>query len=332
MTTTPEDRKPARRIKTSVRRVEAALSNIRLPGEPSELYEPVRYVMEGGGKRVRPVALLLTAEAFGGLEAAKAALPAALAVEVFHNFTLVHDDIMDRAETRRGRPTVHVHWDEATAILAGDLLFGLAHDLLAQAPVEDATSLTRVFYEAVAALCEGQALDLAFERRESVTVADYLDMIDRKTGALLELALHFGGRIGGASAADCDALRRAGVALGRAFQIQDDLLDLTAEADGWGKSIGGDLVEGKRTFLLLRALEAAEGEDRTWLLRAVSGLPEAEVPEARKRMERLGVIAEAREAVSHHTARAEAELSVLPAGEAADALRHLIAALAQRIR
>jgi len=311
-------------------RVEAALAALPLPVEPAELYAPVRYVLEGGGKRIRPVMTLLAAEAFGGAAAAERALPAALAVEVFHNFTLVHDDIMDHAATRRGRPTVHVAWDEATAVLAGDLLFGLSYDLLAQTPGLDGWATVRRFHAMVARLCEGQALDKAFETQPDVTVAAYLAMIERKTAALLELALELGAAVGGA---DADAVRQmgeAGRALGRAFQIQDDLLDLTADAAGWGKAVGGDLVEGKRTFLLLTALERAEGDDHAWFTRTLAGLPAEAVPEARERMERLGVLEAAREAVERDVTRGLDGLAVMPEGPAARTLRAVAAALAAR--
>lgn len=313
--------------------VSQSLGALDLPAAPAGLYDPVRYVLDGGGKRVRPVLVLLTAEAYGGADARRRALPAALAVEVFHNFTLVHDDIMDHAPTRRGRPTVHERWDEPTAILAGDLMMGLAYDLLAQTEGADLGRLARAFYRMVARLCEGQSLDLHFESLDAVSVDEYLDMIDRKTGALLELSLELGGLVGGADEAALAALRRAGHALGRAFQIQDDLLDLTAESDGWGKAIGGDLVEGKKAYLSLRAVEWAEGEERAWLARAVhGGLPAADVDEARERMARLGVLDDASDAVAQYVAEGEASLAALPAGPAADALRQLARSLATRAR
>ena len=313
------------------RTVDDALAALDLPAQPGGLYDPVRYVLEGGGKRVRPALVVLAAEAWGGAEAAERALPAALAVETFHNFTLVHDDIMDHAATRRGRPTVHERWDEPTAILTGDLLMGLAYQLLGQTSGADVGRLLASFSRMVAALCEGQTLDLAFETRADVTVDDYLDMIDRKTGALLELSLELGGLVGGADDEAVGDLRRAGRLLGRAFQIQDDLLDLTADGDGWGKTIGGDLMEGKKAYLALRAVERAEGDERRWLARALDGgLPASDVPEARERMARLGVLDDAARAVADYSGRGGAALDVLPDGPAADALRALAVGLATR--
>ena len=328
-----EDTDARAAIEALARDVEEGLQRLSLPDEPEALYEPVRYVLAGGGKRVRPLLVLLAAEAFGGEAARRRAIPAALAVEVFHNFTLVHDDIMDEAPERRGRPSVHVRWDEPTAILAGDLLMGLSYDLLARVEGVDTAVLVRRFHEMVLRLCEGQALDAAFERRGDVSVAEYLDMIGRKTGALLEAALEIGGLVGGAGEEGCAALRTAGRSLGCAFQIQDDLLDLTAEGPGWGKAIGGDLVVGKRTFLLLRSLEVAEGRARAWFARALEGgLPERDIPEARARMDRLGVLAEARAAVRRHSDEGLQALETLPPGPAALALRGLAEGLVRRLR
>lgn len=312
-------------------RVHAALAELEMGVEPPELYEPVRYVLSGGGKRLRPVLLLLAAEIYGA-EVARA-MPAALAVEVFHNFTLVHDDIMDHAATRRGRPTVHERWDEGTAILCGDYLMALAYDLLARTETSRPAEMHRTFHRMVVRLCEGQALDKAFETRDEVSVEAYLDMIDRKTGALLEAVLDLGALVGDAPEADREVLRAVGRNVGRAFQIQDDLLDLTAEHQDWGKVIGGDLREGKKTYLLLRALERAEGDERAWFRRIVEGggLPEGEVAEARARMERLGVLDDARAAVMRHTAASQERLEMLPASPARDTLRRLISRMQARM-
>ena len=310
--------------------VDAALAALDFPDEPAGLYDPVRYVLAGGGKRVRPALTLLTAEAFGGEETRARALPAALGVEVFHNFTLVHDDIMDRSATRRGRPTVHERWDEPTAILAGDLMMGLAADLVARSAPEHAAQLMRGHYRMTARLCEGQTLDMAFERRGTVSVDAYLDMIDRKTGALLEWALEAGEVVGGADEGDVSRLRGAGRSLGRAFQIQDDLLDLTG-GEGWGKPVGADLVAGKRTYLVLRAIEVGGAETPPWLAEVLDGgLARDRVAEVRQRMEDLGVLDDAAHAVSEYTEAARTSLSALPDAPASDALRVLADALASR--
>lgn len=304
--------------------VDDALPELVASARPDVLYEPVRYVLRGGGKRLRPVLLLLSAEAFG--VSTDRALPAALAVEVFHNFTLVHDDIMDHADERRGRPTVHVRWDQETAILTGDILMALSYDLLTQTEAPTLRKMLDVYHVMVERLCKGQALDKAFETQSETSVDDYLRMIDCKTGALLEATFELGGLIGEASTAHRTALRKIGRRVGRAFQIQDDLLDLTADSEQWGKAVGGDLMEGKKTFLLLRTLERADGKERAWFMRIVEedGLPPEDIPEARTRMDRLGIFDEARAAVEEYTRGAKQQLSALPDKPAVETLRWLI--------
>ena len=312
--------------------VEAGLRQV-VPGfSPEGLYAPARYALEGGGKRVRPLLVLLAAQASGA--STQEALPAALAVEVFHTFTLVHDDVMDHSATRRGRPAVHTAWDEPTAMLAGDLLMGESYRLLAASPRGDLRAMLATWNEMVRRLCEGQALDKAFETDPGVSVERYLDMIDRKTGALLACALELGGLIGGADADALEALRETGYAAGRAFQIQDDLLDLTADDAAWGKPVGGDLVEGKRTYLLLRALERAADDDAAFFAAVVSrpGLEAERVSEARTRMDRLSVLDDARAAVQGWTERSLGALRRLPEHDARLALEDLIARLSGRSR
>ena len=312
--------------------IDERLRTLDLPDEPAILYDPVRYILDAGGKRLRPALLLLAAEVFD--VPTERALPAALAVEVFHNFTLVHDDIMDHATERRGRAATHIVWDESTAILAGDFMMGLAYDLLARTETDRLADIIRTFHTMVARLCEGQALDEDFEKRAAVSVPEYLDMIDRKTGALIENVLVLGGLIGEAQPDELDALAQAGKAWGRAFQIQDDLLDLTASDAGWGKTIGGDLVEGKKTYLLLRALERAEGDEYAWFTRIVTdgGLNADEVPEARRRMDALGVLDDARQQVLDRYDTGEQALAGLPAGPARQRLGWIAQRMAQRVR
>ncbi len=332
----PVAERAAQHVRGLTAAVDEALTNLDLPAEPVELYEPVRYALAGRGKRLRPALLLLAAEACAdGPDAAHAnAMPAALAAEVFHTFSLVHDDIMDRAPERRGRPSVHVVWDEPTAILAGDLLMGLAYDLLGRTPARRLPEALRVFGRMVARVCEGQALDGAFEARDDVTAEDYLGMIRGKTAALLACALELGALTAGADARTRVRLHEAGLALGLAFQIQDDLLDLTARDAGWGKAVGGDLVQGKKTFLLLRALERSEGAGHAWFRRAVTdgGLPAADVDEARRRMDALGVLGEARAAVRRHSEAGAEALRGLPPSEARATLLWLADRLAARVR
>ncbi len=317
--------------------VRAGAASVCIPAEPEAMYDPVRYVLASGGKRLRPVLLLLAARIFGGDD--DDALPAALAVEIFHNFTLVHDDIMDSANERRGRPSVHVKWDEGAAILCGDYLMGLSYALLAQArpragaPCWSPVAAIGRFQDMLALLCEGQALDEVFEQRTDVTVREYLSMIDRKTGALLRATLEIGGMLGGADETHLEHLRTVGKHAGRAFQIRDDLLDLTAEDIRWGKVKGGDLIEGKRTYILLRAIERTHGADRQWFERIVqgSGLPADRVDEARERMQRAGVIDEAQAAVRRHTGEALRATRHLPDVSSSETLRGLLQRMQDRM-
>ena len=255
----------------------------------------------------------------------------ALAVEVFHNFTLVHDEMMDRSDTRRGRPAVHVKWDEGTAILAGDLMLGLSYELLTKPETVNVRSVLGIYNRMVEQLCIGQRLDTHFETEKEVSVDDYLGMIDGKTAALLSACFEIGAVVGGAPDSDVLALADAGRFTGRAFQIQDDVLDLTADSDDWGKPVGGDLVNGKRTFLTLRAIERAEESEKRWFERILDGgISQDEVPEARDRMERLGVIDDAKEAVETYTEYAFDAISVLPEGTFADAAIAMLSRLQSR--
>lgn len=315
---------PAEHVAALQARIDEALPGLVDGRTPAVLYDAVEHVLRAGGKRVRPVLLLLVSEAYG--TSVERALPAALAVEVFHNFTLVHDDLMDEDEERRGGPTVHVKWNDGTAILAGDMLMGLSYDLLGRVEDTPDEALYAVYHPMVEALCAGQALDASFETEDDVSVDAYLDMIDRKTGALLSAAMELGGVIGGAASAQHERLGTAGRLVGRAFQIQDDLLDLTADDEAWGRGVGGDLVTGKKTFLTLRALERAEGAEHDWFARLVTngGLPRDDIPEARERMDALGVFEDARDAVETYTEEAHRHLDVLPDTAAAETLRWLI--------
>lgn len=292
-------------------RISRQLRRICAYRKPDVLYAPVRYVLSGGGKHLRPVLLITSARMYG--VAVEDALPMALSIELSHNWALVHDDIMDAADTRRGRPTVHRKWDVNTALLCGDVLMGLAYGQLQRAEPGKLPALMEVLTGMVRLLCEGQALDMAFESRSDVTTPEYLDMIDLKTGALTGAAMEMGAILGGTTPQARAAIRSSGIALGRAFQIMDDLLDLVARDARWGKVIGGDLVEGKKTLLLLEALGRARGEDYDFFNMIVRnrGLNPDRIDEARQRMDALGVLEYARKSVRYYTQRAIAHLSGL---------------------
>ncbi|MBL7977387.1 MAG: polyprenyl synthetase family protein [Bacteroidetes Order II. Incertae sedis bacterium] len=319
---------PQEHIQALSGQVEAALKRLTLPDYPPDLYAPVRYTLEAGGKRIRPVCVLLAAELYG--VSLETAMPAALAVEVFHNFTLLHDDIMDRADTRRGRPTVHRKWDENVAILSGDLMMGMSYDLLAQTGSPRLGIMIRQFHKMVMRLCEGQMLDMVFEKRMDVHISEYLDMIDGKTAALLRCAFELGGLLGGASDEDRDALGALGQHIGIGFQVQDDLLDLTAPI-GFGKQKGGDLMQGKRTWLLLTALERASGPDLAFLQRTLTGgMAESEIPRAEALMEALEVTADAAKLAETQFLAAQSVLLRLPSSPVLDTLQTLIQSLQHR--
>lgn len=312
------------------KRIDGALSGLISSVDPAPLYDSARYVLEGKGKRLRGSLVMMSAEMFGC--EAERALPVALAMEVFHNFTLVHDDIMDSSDLRRGRETVHNRWDEPTAILCGDLLMGLSYDLLASNQPERLSRMLEVHNRTVRQLCEGQALDMMFEKRESVSVEEYLAMISLKTAALLQSSLVLGGLSGSADDEDLKNLSDVGMHIGIAFQIHDDLLDLTAVGKKWGKPVGGDLLSGKKTFLLLKALEKAEGEEHAWFQRIMTdgGLPAQDVHAAQNRMAQLGVLEEARTTVEFHSDRALSLCSRLPSGLVLEGLQYLIGQMRRR--
>ncbi len=228
--------------------------------EPVLLYEPITYTMSAGGKRLRPVMTCIACEAVGGT--VDDALDAAVALEFLHNFTLIHDDIMDDDDMRRGRETVHKKWDENVAILSGDALLVIAYQAISQCAPEKLPVVIDYFSNGILKVCEGQTYDKEFETRESVTLNEYFDMIDKKTAELFAVSCAIGATLGNGSDEQVAALRLYGMKLGRAFQIQDDLLDVTADQDVLGKDIGSDIEENKKTFLVSHALEHAVHKDK----------------------------------------------------------------------
>ena len=238
---------------------ESTLSQMQTPEEPEQLYAPIIYSMSGGGKRLRPVLLLLTAEAFGG--SLEEAMPAAMAVEVFHNFTLLHDDIMDNAAVRRGKPSVFAKWGENVAILSGDAMLITAYKHLARVGSAHLGRAMQLFNDMALEVCEGQQYDMDFESKDRVSVVDYIQMIERKTSALLSGSAMIGATLAGAADEDIKKIYRFATELGLAFQLQDDMLDSYGD-EALGKKIGGDILEGKQTYLMVQALSHATEEER----------------------------------------------------------------------
>jgi len=235
--------------------IEKHIQNLSIPDTPSELYEPVGYILSLGGKRIRPALLILACDLFEG-DVASALKPAA-AIEVFHNFTLLHDDIMDRSELRRGHPTVHIKYDENVAILSGDVMSILSSRLMNQAPGVVLNLVHDVFTKTAMQVCEGQQMDMNFEKLLTVSEEEYLLMIELKTAVLIAASLKIGAIVGGASQKDAEDLYEFGRNLGLAFQLQDDLLDTYGDQALTGKKNGTDIVDNKKTFLVIRALEKA---------------------------------------------------------------------------
>ncbi|WP_158795692.1 polyprenyl synthetase family protein [Pedobacter sp. L105] len=239
--------------------VEAAINRVEYPKQPSNLYEPIRYIMRLGGKRIRPVLLLLSSELFN--PDVTIAIEAALAIETFHNFTLIHDDIMDNAPLRRGQDTVHIKWGVNNAILSGDVMMVEANKHLTLLNTEVLKDALNCFNSTAQGVCEGQQLDMEFEQREDVSIDEYINMIRLKTAVLLGGSMKLGAIVAGASTADASLLYDFGENFGIAFQLQDDILDVYGDPLKFGKQVGGDIISNKQTFLLLKLKELANPDD-----------------------------------------------------------------------
>lgn len=310
--------------------IEKRISKLLSNEKPESLYGPCSYIMQSGGKRLRPLLVLFSAKAAGG--EFKDAYNAAIAVELLHNFTLVHDDIMDNADKRRGRLTTHKKYDLSTAILTGDNLLAVAYLNLLKDCRENDKSVLTVFTQGVVEVCEGQSLDKEFEIMPAVSIKEYLGMIGKKTAALLEVCCSVGARIGGGDESRIKALSKFGRNLGMAFQIQDDLLDITAKEAEFGKIIGGDLIEGKKTFLFLKALERAAGKQKKKLTDVIrnKGISRSQIEEFRNLYYSLGVIEETEKEISRYTKLALKSLSVIEDEKARGALEWLANSLIKR--
>lgn len=305
--------------------------------EPKGLYEPIGYTLATGGKRLRPTLALIAAEAVmnGGLitgDVINDVLPAALALEIFHNFTLLHDDVMDHADVRRGQPTVHVKWNENTAILSGDQMLIEAYKQLQNVPAGKLPQVLRWFNEMATGVCEGQQYDVDFEHMSQVTVDDYMQMIEKKTSVLLAYAMRIGGYIAGGTEAQEEALYQYGLHIGLAFQIQDDILDVYGDPKTFGKAIGGDILCNKKTLMLLTAMETATPEDKAellqWLMTADRN--EEKIAAVTKIYTRLGVREACEAIMEEETALALEQLDRLPQNAATEKLRVLAEQLATR--
>ncbi len=241
------------------------------PAHTESLYDPAQYILGIGGKRIRPVCVLLGAELFD--EITDDAYHAATAIELFHNFSLIHDDIMDKAPVRRGMQTVHTKYGESTALLAGDVMFVKAYEYLNKIQPHNLQKVLHLFNVTASQVCEGQQLDMDFEKRAAVSFSEYVNMITLKTSVLVAASLQLGAILGGAGAGSQQHLYEFGKNLGIAFQVQDDYLDAFGDPEKFGKQIGGDILSNKKTFLMIHAMEVAAGADKEELLQLLSSNP-----------------------------------------------------------
>jgi geranylgeranyl diphosphate synthase type II len=278
---------------------------------PKPLYKPSAYIVGGKGKRIRPLLVLLSARSVGGKF--NDAYNAAVAVELLHNFTLVHDDIMDNADKRRGRLTLHNKYNRSTAILVGDSLLSIAYEYLLKDCNGNSKIILKSFTEGLVEVCEGQSLDTEFENRKKVSLDEYLLMIRQKTASMIKMCCEVGSILGGGAKDEIKGIAKYGLNLGIAFQIQDDLLDIIAEEKKFGKRIGVDLLEGKKTFLFIKALEKSNGEDRNALLKVIEnrGIKINQVNKYKALYEKLAVLEDAKKAINYYTKRALKSLHVI---------------------
>lgn len=293
-------------------RIAHGLTAINIPGQPANLYDPVRYMLQIGGKRIRPLLTLMAADLFS-IKDIDDAVPAAIAVELFHNFSLVHDDIMDNAPLRRGHRTVHEKWDQNVGILSGDNLLIMAYAQLAKCSADNLPAILHTFNTMATQVCEGQQLDMDFEEAATVSIDEYLRMIRLKTSVLLGAALKMGALLAGAEETDAQSLYSFGVDVGIAFQLQDDILDVYGDPAKFGKQRGGDILANKKTYLLLKALELADTTTRlelsNWL--GNHSHPSAKIEQITAIYDALGVRSEVETAKQVHVAQAYTALDAI---------------------
>ncbi|MBQ8774127.1 MAG: polyprenyl synthetase family protein [Muribaculaceae bacterium] len=289
--------------------INEAVALIKYPSKPSGLYEPIAYTISGGGKRIRPVLLLAACEALGGLK--EDAINQAVGLEMFHNFTLLHDDVMDKADIRRGRSTVHVKWNESTAILSGDAMLTMASMLMSRCAGDKLERVTDLFNRTAMEIYEGQQYDMDFEARLDVSVEEYVEMIRLKTSVLLGCACELGAIMAGGDDLACKAFYKYGISLGLAFQLQDDWLDTYGDMTVFGKNIGGDILNDKKTFLLITALANADECQRNKMLSLIGTRSEEKINTIRCIYDNLHVAEKCRELIDYYAKEATDALEVL---------------------
>ncbi len=313
-------------------KVNAHIESLDYAREPMNLYRPVQYILSLGGKRIRPAMMLMAYNMYR--DDVERILDPALALEIYHNFTLLHDDLMDNADVRRGKPTVHMRWDANTAILSGDVMLTLADVYMSR--VDDAyfREVMSTFHATSIEIAEGQQYDMDFETRSDVTEAEYIEMIRLKTSVLLACALKIGAILGGASKEDAEHLYRLGESIGLAFQLRDDYLDVYGDPKVFGKKVGGDILCNKKTYLYINALRLADKEQRAALdywATATDFVPEEKVAAVTAIYTALGLPEMSRAIEEQYYRRAQASLEALSVAEdKKQVLREFMAALMER--
>lgn len=329
---TPAQPELAVDISFLLHKINQALSTISYGEEPAELYDPIRYMMALGGKRIRPALTLMAGQLFK--DEVDELLKPAIGIEVFHNFTLLHDDIMDKAPLRRGQPSVHEKWNPNIAILSGDVMLVRAYECFLEVPAAKLPKTLRLFSQTAAQVCEGQQLDMNFETRSQVSIPEYLQMITLKTAVLLGLALEMGAFLNDAPDEDAGLLRNFGVKVGIAFQLRDDLLDVYGAQEKFGKLVGGDILADKKTFLLLTARAQADARQQEILAKfstAQGYAPEDKVREVTSVYDQLNIKAQTEEIINQYFEEAIQSLdAVRVASERKAPLRHLAMQLMER--
>lgn len=319
-------------LKTYQQWIELEIKKQRYGKQPPSLYEPIRYLMNLGGKRLRPMLTLLSYSLFR--DDVRRAVPLAAAVEAFHNFTLMHDDIMDKAPLRRGKPTVHEKWNVNVAILSGDVMLVKVYDMFQQLEPETLKAVLGPFNQCAAEVCEGQQWDMDFETTRGVTEAQYINMIRLKTAVLLGFSLELGAILAGAGAEDRKALREFGTNIGIGFQLKDDVLDAYADPKKFGKQVGGDIIANKKTFLLIQALQKAKGKTKAELTRWLDARKfrkQEKVKAVKAIYDQLGVAAGAEKKINHFFTKGFQSLEAVRGNETAKRLlRDFTQALIER--
>lgn len=317
--------------KSEITKVETRLQSVCKNKEPQSLYKPCSYALETGGKRLRPFLVMMAAKSVGGK--IKDVYNAAIAVEILHNFTLIHDDIMDNADIRRGIASLHKKFDKNTAILAGDNLMAISYLYLVKDCKQNVNEVVNHFTQGIIEICEGQSYDKDFELKKNVSIDEYLLMIQKKTAALAEMCCYIGAKIVGGTNSEVNNMAQFGRNLGMAFQLQDDLLDIFGDEKQFGKTLGGDLVEGKKTFLFLKALEKAKGEDKKLLQKVINnkGIRKNQVAKYKAIYEKLGVIDDTQKEIRKYSEIALKCVAKIKDPEAKEILNWLTHKLVDRI-